>query len=100
MSSPPTGDSGPTADSRVGSGTMYLLITVLVALLVGLVLVALVQVTFGRPEPVRDPAPGDAGPGEPRFRVTRRGYDITEVEEYLDGLAERTVPDRGSDVSE
>lgn len=75
---------------------MYVLVTVLVALLVGLALVALVQVTFGRPEPVPEHAPGDGGP---RFRVVRRGYDIDDVEAYLDSLAGCTAPDRGSDVT-
>ena len=57
---------------------MYLLITVIVALFVGLVLVALVQVPFGRPEP-------GAGhrEGTPRFSVVRRGYDISEVEAWI-----------------
>ncbi|MDN6619968.1 MAG: hypothetical protein L0L02_10180 [Corynebacterium variabile] len=49
---------------------MYLLITVIAALLVGLVLVALVQTAFGRPEEVAESTDDSDGP---RFRVVRRG---------------------------
>ncbi|AGP31165.1 hypothetical protein [Corynebacterium terpenotabidum] len=64
---------------------MYLLITVIIALLVGLVLVALVQVTFGRPEPIHDAggATDDGAPNYPRFPLARRGYDIRAVEAFL-----------------
>ena len=74
---------------------MYLLITVIAALLVGLVLVALVQTTFGRPEEVAESTDDSDGP---RFRVVRRGYDIAEVDNYLDNLQDRGQ-DRGQDRS-
>lgn len=64
---------------------MYLLITVIAALLVGLVLVALVQTTFGQPEE----AVGTEDSDGPRFRVVRRGYDIAEVDRYLDALQDK-----------
>jgi DivIVA domain-containing protein len=70
---------------------MYLLITVIAALLVGLVLVSLVQTTFGRPEEAAESMEDSDGP---RFRVVRRGYDIAEVDRYLD-----TLQDRGHDRS-
>lgn len=63
---------------------MYLLITVVVAALVGLVLVALVQLTFGAPEVGESGRHGDSPDHTtPRFRITRRGYDIAEVEKCL-----------------
>ncbi len=62
---------------------MYLLITVIAALLV-----ALVQTTFGLPE---EPPGRPDGAGEPRFRVVRRGYDIEEVDRYLDTLEYRST---------
>lgn len=62
---------------------MYLLITVVVALLAGLVLVSLVQFTFGAPEAPQHPgSPGD----RPRFGIARRGYDMAEVDNYLASL--------------
>jgi hypothetical protein len=70
---------------------MYLLITVIAALLVGLVLVSLVQTTFGRPEEAAESTEDSDGP---RFRVVRRGYDIAEVDRYLD-----TLQDSGHDRS-
>lgn len=67
---------------------MYLLLTVAAALVVGLVLVVLVQVTFGTPEPVDGPVGPDVSAVDgPRFPVVRRGYDPATVDRYLDDLA-------------
>lgn len=68
---------------------MYLLITVIAALLVGLVLVALVQTSFGRPEAA--PTEKREQTDGPRFRVVRRGYDIAEVDRYLDTPQDRSA---------
>lgn len=70
---------------------MYLLITIIAALLVGLVLVLVVQQTLGKPEPTErnEVAEGYTDPSAPRFPVVRRGYDIAAVDHYLAMLETR-----------